>query len=337
MKILIVGRMAAGKDTLARMLAEKGLRQVKSYTTRPKRYPEEDTHLFITQDEAKAIPGKLAETVINGYRYFTSIHAMMQDDVFIVNPEGVKDICRAMPETPFTLVYCYTDKETARQRAVNRAADQKAEGAIFDARYAEEEERFIAFEKEVVNVTDRAFENLLYTIRCHNETMESLSAAAETIAVHMRRYTNMLPIVALMCENGPLEGLPDGRVNVCRSTGWYPESRALVAAEMIGSEEAMAQVMIALSDLPDLRVSCGEGDQAAQPDEDTVPPDMRRVEVVTYPSATQTGELFVPKDVKTHDEIINYIDAHWDDVRFGDVSIGDYSSHEVYEVYEEES
>jgi hypothetical protein len=73
--ILIIGRSGSGKDFLARELAKNGLSQVKSYTTRPPRYEGEDTHIFISAEEASRTEGKIATTVINGYEYFATAGA----------------------------------------------------------------------------------------------------------------------------------------------------------------------------------------------------------------------------------------------------------------------
>ena len=43
--VLIAGRTGAGKDTLVKELINREFRGVKSYTTRPKRTPDEDTHI----------------------------------------------------------------------------------------------------------------------------------------------------------------------------------------------------------------------------------------------------------------------------------------------------
>ena len=69
MKILIVGRTSSGKDSLQDLLVKNyGWSFVKSMTTRPKRHPDEHGHIFISKEEAAAIPQheKAAWTVING-------------------------------------------------------------------------------------------------------------------------------------------------------------------------------------------------------------------------------------------------------------------------------
>ena len=50
--ICIVGRSGSGKTTAAEYLEELyGLKSIQSYTTRPKRKPNETGHTFVTEDE----------------------------------------------------------------------------------------------------------------------------------------------------------------------------------------------------------------------------------------------------------------------------------------------
>ena len=56
MKLLIVGRTATGKDTLREALEKHAnMTFVKSYATRPRRFENEDTHIFITKNEQKEL------------------------------------------------------------------------------------------------------------------------------------------------------------------------------------------------------------------------------------------------------------------------------------------
>ena len=51
-KILLVGESGSGKNTIQDYLSSLyGYVPLLSYTTRPRRIPEENTHTFITEDE----------------------------------------------------------------------------------------------------------------------------------------------------------------------------------------------------------------------------------------------------------------------------------------------
>ena len=80
--ILIAGRTGSGKNTYADILKEKGYKAVISYTTRPKRYETEDTHIFISNEEADIIEDKVASTTINDYKYFATKKQIQDADYY---------------------------------------------------------------------------------------------------------------------------------------------------------------------------------------------------------------------------------------------------------------
>lgn len=54
MLFCVLGRSSSGKDTLVNKLCEKtGAKQLISYTTRLRRDREENTHIFVTEEEYK--------------------------------------------------------------------------------------------------------------------------------------------------------------------------------------------------------------------------------------------------------------------------------------------
>ena len=103
-KLLIVGRTASGKDTLQYALEKRGLTFVKSYSTRPKRNPNEDTHIFIQPDQVVPKDEMAAYTVINGYEYFATKDQVKDADAYIIDPEGLKMLVANMPETKFHIL-----------------------------------------------------------------------------------------------------------------------------------------------------------------------------------------------------------------------------------------
>ena len=95
MKTLIVGRTAHGKDYLRKILEDSfGWKFVKSRTTRPPRYEGENTHIFITNEEADNTPESeiIAKTQIGDIRYFATKEDLDNADGYIIDPNGV-DFC----------------------------------------------------------------------------------------------------------------------------------------------------------------------------------------------------------------------------------------------------
>ena len=152
MKIMIIGRSGSGKDTLARILTEKyGYRQLFSTTTRPRRTPTEDTHVFVTEEEANTMTDRVAETVINGYQYFATKGQLEESDIYVIDPRGLDCVCKNAPDIPLYVVYVEASQDTRLARAKSRAADAELAEKIFYSRQADEDAQFSDFETVIKN------------------------------------------------------------------------------------------------------------------------------------------------------------------------------------------
>lgn len=89
--LLLVGKSGSGKDTIAKILSDKyGLRQLKSYTTRPRRFTTEDTHTFVTKlPEATETVKLIAYTEFNGFEYCATNVQVENSDIYVIDPDGV--------------------------------------------------------------------------------------------------------------------------------------------------------------------------------------------------------------------------------------------------------
>lgn len=147
MKILIIGRSGSGKSTLANYLTEKyGLKQLESYATRPMRVKNEKGHRFITPEEAKNFTDRVAETVINGYEYFATRQQVDECDVYVIDPKGLIELCKRMPDTTFYVAYLSASNNCRMKAATSRADDPEEEEEIFKKRNASEDDQFSEFE-----------------------------------------------------------------------------------------------------------------------------------------------------------------------------------------------
>lgn len=89
----IIGASGSGKTTIANILESRyGLKQIQSFTTRPKRSPDETGHIFITYPEFLKLKDICAYDRYNGYEYCATKEQIENNDVYVVNPAGVKQL-----------------------------------------------------------------------------------------------------------------------------------------------------------------------------------------------------------------------------------------------------
>ena len=90
----IMGETASGKDTLTKKLCEDtGMKAIVSYTTRPRRTNEGDTHIFVDDSVYEQMKDNLAaHTEINGFRYWTTIEQIYDNDIYIIDPNGLETL-----------------------------------------------------------------------------------------------------------------------------------------------------------------------------------------------------------------------------------------------------
>lgn len=129
--LCVMGRTSSGKDTLVNKLCERtGLRVITSYTTRPRRVNEGDTHIFTTSDTYEQIKaeGRVAAfTEIAGNIYWTTIDQLYQNDIYIIDPYGVKTLRDLnLPDLHIVTVYINTPDAIREERALNKRGDDKS-------------------------------------------------------------------------------------------------------------------------------------------------------------------------------------------------------------------
>lgn len=215
---LIVGRTGSGKDYLARKLTERGLKQVLSYATRPKRSENENSHIFITPEEADQFTDKVAQTVINGYEYFATAEQVNESDIYIIDPNGIDVLVKNMPETEFQVVYVQANDDLNRKaNAVKRAEDKIAEEQVFDQRNAAEDEQFSDFEDKIYNRMDDEVcfpSNINHVLIYTNDyTEESVSKYADGLIQRKTLIERMTAIVKDCLDMGILEKADDATDN----------------------------------------------------------------------------------------------------------------------------
>lgn len=144
-KILIIGRTASGKSTLSNELKKLNLKELQSYTTRPRRHENEQGHIFITQDEADELIDRIAETKINGYEYFATRSMYDECDFYVIDPKGYFDL-KQNTDDNFHVIYITADR-VSRKRASKLRGDKN-----FCDRDKSENKMFNKFENDLKDI-----------------------------------------------------------------------------------------------------------------------------------------------------------------------------------------
>lgn len=144
---LVIGRSGCGKDTLVNYMCQKyGLKKLKSYTTRPPRQNEEDTHIFISPEEVKKYQDDIiAYTKIGEFEYFATKSQLKDINFYIIDPKGVQDlenIPNLEQEFTFIKLFIYLPEKERKKRIALRGDSEEA----FLKRQEGEKQQFDNFE-----------------------------------------------------------------------------------------------------------------------------------------------------------------------------------------------
>ena len=120
--VLIVGESGSGKSTICDELTKGyGLKQVKSYTTRPRRSEDEDGHTFISDEEFNKLENVCAYTYFDDHYYCATREQIDNSDLYIIDPYGVRYFMETYHGRKIPMVvYIHTDKHIRRKRMKKR-------------------------------------------------------------------------------------------------------------------------------------------------------------------------------------------------------------------------
>lgn len=146
--MIIIGRTASGKDTLAERHIGPHRRMVKSYTTRPRREGEGDTHQFI--DSIEGYNDRWVETKIGEHHYFMTGQDILNKDLILVDPNGFYSLMERLEHEGIErelIVYYLMVGEDVRRERYRRRDGSSAED--FYKRDDAENNQFSVFEKKL--------------------------------------------------------------------------------------------------------------------------------------------------------------------------------------------
>jgi len=145
-----MGESSCGKDTLVNELCRRNhLNQIISYTTRPRRINEGDTHIFVDEDtytQMREDNEIAAYTCINGNHYWSTIDQLYKCDYYIIDPTGVESLkALNLPNLRLVTVYINVPEDTRRERAKMRGDDMD----VYRSRCLSEREQFRNMKKNM--------------------------------------------------------------------------------------------------------------------------------------------------------------------------------------------
>lgn len=146
---LIAGESASGKDTFVRNICEEcGYSQLVSYTTRPRRDGEGETHIFISDEEVEQYKDSIvAYTEIGKYKYFSTIEQLYESDFYVIDPKGIEYLKTKVndPNIMFVTIYINVPPEIRQDRAINVRRDSQK---VYTNRRFNEFDQFLNFKAQ---------------------------------------------------------------------------------------------------------------------------------------------------------------------------------------------
>ncbi len=120
--ILLIGPSGSGKTTLANALSrDYGLRQLASYTDRPRRSADEIGHTFVSKEEFNKLRQDMAAyNVFNGHQYGATYQQLDHADIYVVDIPGYWDLMRHYRNRPFLTFVLGATSNVCAQRMRRR-------------------------------------------------------------------------------------------------------------------------------------------------------------------------------------------------------------------------
>lgn len=148
LKYLLLGRTGSGREFFQKLLEKEGLIVAKSYTTREQRDENDTMHHFIDTLQLNNY-NRLFETTHGDVTYFYTKDEIDKADVIPIDPENVKTICDAYPDTAFRLIRISAFNDDRIKHAVANAEDKLLAEADFLAACEEEDAAFHEIETQM--------------------------------------------------------------------------------------------------------------------------------------------------------------------------------------------
>ena len=241
MKYILVGRSGSGKTELAKRLESKGLKVMKTYTTRPCRGAEDaEKYHFIKPDEVQNYKDRILTAEFFGHTYFTTKEDVVKSDVMILEPSGV-NVIGMFPDIAFHVVYIVPESlELCDARAIARADDKQAEQAVIEKRRAGEDNIFGPFEEKLEN-QDFAYLNAFFQIFKNDYKEETIDAIAANMTAKFRKNNNFNKILHQLVALQAVQTNDRNRIIVEFTDGQHEVSLDIFSELAIDNDQLFSQ------------------------------------------------------------------------------------------------
>lgn len=161
---LFIGKSGSGKTTVVEQLKRDYPNSiaVKSVTTRPRRYPEEDDYYFLSPEEYDKA-NLVQHATFCGNRYGATFEEVDSASWFVIAPDGIPELMQRYTERPLVAIVFDTTEDVCRQRMLSRGdAPESAEKRI-----KHDAESFGAPPKSLLTVHvdgDRTLKDVLFEV-----------------------------------------------------------------------------------------------------------------------------------------------------------------------------
>lgn len=149
-KFIIIGRQGSGKSHFLDLFKQHDFKTLKTHTTRPKRFPEEDTYYFHDGYEL-ASKDILAADNVNNHLYFTTKTDVLEADVLVLSPQGVIEVAEAFPQIGFRVLFLTPDDALREGRLKLRVKDDLISEEMLENRTQWDEHNFKIWDEIVEN------------------------------------------------------------------------------------------------------------------------------------------------------------------------------------------
>ncbi|MEC4565430.1 AAA family ATPase [Paenibacillus sp. CMAA1739] len=120
---LLMGYSGSGKTEVAKALQGRGYNILQSYTTRQPRHENEWGHIFTSNEVYEQLERDkqvAAYSYFDGNHYFSTKDQIYSTDIYVVDPDGIKELKETVKDVEFVVIYLKVDKETRMERMKNR-------------------------------------------------------------------------------------------------------------------------------------------------------------------------------------------------------------------------